>query len=173
MKSTSMIAALGASLWIVSEIVERASGGISGPSLIVTAAAFAALAVGAWGIDGAAPPTRGWRVAVAFLSVGFALMAALSVAMWSVGAGAHEETPLFFAAVGVFTIGVLAVGGVATWTARHPRWVGAAFLAVSLVSLGANAAEVGLLASVTNVAMSALLIAMARPGLRVTAPAAA
>lgn len=152
----------GAACWILSELIEVSGGGFSALSLGLTTLAFAALSVGVWGLDGERPTTRAWTAATGVGSLGFALMAAVAVDMGLSG-GVQHEGPLFFAAVGTFALGVLALGGLSLATGRHPRWVGLGFTLAGLAGLVANAAELGLAANLSNGVLAGFLAAMAAP----------
>ena len=160
------VAAAGA-LLVLSEIVERASGGFTRPSYAVTIAAFTAIGLTAWIIDHSQRPPagRGSLIGAALLSAGALLEALADV----IGFGEPTEAALQVATgplvpiAGVLLVTGAVLLGISGLRARvHPRW---AAVVIAVMPLFLPATMLGLPIAAVSITNMILGIGIAGTGL--------
>ena len=129
----------GTVAWLGGELLRLTAGGFNDMNSVVITAAFGLIALGIWVVWRAKKQTRTGRVGVAMVSLGMVLFAL--VQYQTIGSGiindtAHASNPLFLAAGGIVSIGVVAMGFWIIRISNFPKWIGIALLVGTAISLG-------------------------------------
>lgn len=178
MKYQLYAAIVGASLWILTELLEmRAPGGHTPLSLWVTTIWHPILALGFWGLHRGQSPARSplSLIATSLVIVGLLVFAPLSVMfLYSKAVTLDtfvQQRPLFLAA-GLLTVIGVALFGVASIRARHyPTWMGCGILAALLLVVIKTAGKLPEPVQHAGfIMLSLIIISMARFELRASRP---
>jgi hypothetical protein len=168
------MAVIGASAWIVSDLLELLGGGFSVTSMWVTLVAFLLMAIGVWGLHKTQAPDKNMlSLAGASLMSGSLLLFSVQAAQFigspetsAVGQGAQD--PLFVFGALAMTVGIILFGAAVIRIGHYPAWTGIAMIVLITLTLGVEALGLGLLyQNMVNVGISTTLIFMGVRSLRV------